>query len=325
MRRLLITCLAATLLAGCGNMDTGDPLQATDQLSAATPAPARAPADPQGTVHPAPAADTSAFDTITGTLLLAGEQGLTLLNTNTNQQRTVPLGAPAANVTADDGTALVAVPDRGEIAHIDIRSGHRTDTTRVPGGPVDATRLDDGALAVAQRDAGSITIHGDGRPRTAGQFDGPARLFAQGGEIQVLDRLTTSLTSVDPRTGDQGEALRAGQGATNGVADRYDRVLTVDTRKNELLAFDTNELILKQRYPLPGSPYGIAYDARRDLAWITLTDRNEVLAYDVAGGEPEPRHRFRTVAQPHTVAVDSRTGAAYVTSAGGAGVQVVKP
>ncbi|GAB2736262.1 lipoprotein [Salinifilum aidingensis] len=325
MRRLLITCLAATLLAGCGSMDAGDPLQATDQLSAATPAPARAPADPQGTVRPAPAAGTSAFDTTTGTLLLAGDQGLTLLDPRTNQQRTVPLGAPAANVTADGGTALVAVPDRGEIAHIDIRTGHRTGTTPVPGGPVDAIRLDDGALAVAQRDAGSITIHGDGRPRTTGEFDGPARLFAQNGEIQVLDRLTTSLTSVDPRTGDEGEALRAGQGATNGVADRYGRVLTVDTRKNELLAFDTNNLILKQRYPLPGSPYGIAYDARRDLAWITLTDRNEVLAYDVAGGEPELRHRFRTVAQPHTVAVDSRTGAAYITSAGGAGVQVVEP
>ena len=84
-------------------------------------------------------------------------------------------------------------------------------------------------------------------------------------------------------------------------------------------------LLLRQRYPVPGSPYGLAYDAQRDLAWITLTARNEVVGLDVAGGEPVERYRFPTVQQPDSVAVDPPSGRVFVGSASGAGMQVIDP
>jgi hypothetical protein len=45
----------------------------------------------------------------------------------------------------------------------------------------------------------------------------------------------------------------------------------------------------------------------------------------VAGGEPVERHRFPTVAQPDSVAVDPRSGRVFVGSASGAGLQVIDP
>ena len=56
-----------------------------------------------------------------------------------------------------------------------------------------------------------------------------------------------------------------------------------DTRGGALLAFSLDPLLLRQNYPVPGAPYAIAYDRERDLAWVTLTETNEVVGYDVAG------------------------------------------
>lgn len=91
------------------------------------------------------------------------------------------------------------------------------------------------------------------------------------------------------------------------------------------MAFSTDPLIMKQRYPVPESPYGLAYAPSSDLAWVTSTARNELVGYDVAGGQPRRVEAVPTVRQPNAVAVDPSTGAVYVASATGAGLQVVKP
>jgi len=130
---------------------------------------------------------------------------------------------------------------------------------------------------------------------------------------------------VDLSKGTLGESLRAGEGATNAVTDRFGRVLVTDTAGGELLEFSASPLLLRQRYPVPGAPYALAYDPKTDIAWVTLTDRNQVVGYDVAGGEPVERYRFDTVAQPDAVAVDAISGAVLVASAAGVGVQRIKP
>lgn len=325
MRRLAITCLAATLLAGCG-MDGNDPLQVTDQLTVARPAPApQNTAPPAGTVHPAPAIQHTAYDTSTDTLLTTSGNTLTTRSPNTDQQRTTTLAAPPANLRTDNGRALLALPDADTVTRVDLRTGETTDIP-VPGGPLDALDLGPDRLATAERDTRTVTIREHGQPRaTADEFDEPARLLSTGGEVHVLDRLTTSLTPIDTTTGEKGAGLRAGAGATNAVTDRYGRILTIDTRGGELLAFSTDPLIMKQRYPVPGSPYGLTYDPQRDIAWTTLTETNELVGYDIAGGQPEERHRIPTVSQPDSVTIDPETGKIYVASANGAGLQVVTP
>lgn len=330
MRRLAAACLTGTiLLAGCANTDGAtDPLQVTDTLVAATPATSPPSSHtPAGTVLPAPATQLTAYEPTTGTLALAHERTLTLRNPAHPQQppRRIELpSTPAALRATPDGQLLAALPDSKQLTHIDPTSGD-TRITPVNGNPVDATPTPHG-IAVALRDTKSVTfLDHRGQPQhTAPGFEGPAQLLPLGGEIQVLDRLTTAITPLDPATAEKGAGLRAGSGATNAVTDRYERLLVVDTRGNELLAFSANPLIMKQRYPVPGTPYDIAYDPNRDLAWITLTETNEVIAYDIAGGEPQERHRLPTVTQPNSISVNPETGEVYIASATGEGLQVVK-
>ncbi|MDR7299910.1 YncE family protein [Haloactinomyces albus] len=331
MRRLVAACLiASAVLTGCATGGTGSPLQVTDTLVAATPA-ASPPADtaPAGTVVPAPPADLTALDPATHTLALAGADRatLTLFDTEAPQQqpRSIRLPSPAASLraTGTAGTLLAALPADDAVAKIDIATG-AIDRIPIPGGPVDALESG-GHLIVARRDNKDVVVTDHGTIlRTIGGFNGPARLLRHGrNEILVLDRLATSLTPVNTATGDKGAALRAGEGATHAVTDRYGRILTVDTRGNELLAFATDPLIMKQRYPVAGVPFGLAYDPTRNLAWITLTARNELVAYDIAGGQPREKYRLPTIRQPNTVTVDPHTGTVYVASATGTGLQVV--
>ncbi len=331
MSRLIAVCLAAGLLATGCSTGGGSPLQVSDTLVAARPAPSPEPAgEPAGTVRPAPPAREVAVDTVTGTVVLASADPavLSLFDTTALRQppRTIRLPAPAVSlrVTRDGGSVLVSMPEADAVARVDLRTG-RVDRTEVPGAPVSAVRSQ-GMLVVARRDRHDVAVVDRGRiVRTIGGFQGPARLLHQGGEVLVLDTLTTSLTPVNITTGDKGAALRAGEGATHALLDRYGRALVLDTRGEEILAFSTDPLIMKQRYPVPGRPFGLAYDPVRDLAWVTLTQRNELVAYDIAGGQPAVKHRVPTVHQPNSVTVDPRTGKVYVASATGRGLQVVQP
>lgn len=329
MRRLAAACLTgAILLTGCANTGASDPLQVTDTLVAATPAtspPTGTP--PAGTVLPAPAAELTAYEPATRTLATTHGRTLNLFDTRNLRQppRTVELPTPPASLhPTGDGQLLAALPDSNLVTHIDPRTA-TSHPTPVAGGPTDATPTGD-HLAVTLRDTKTVAfLDARGHPaNTATGFQDPAQLVALGNQIHVLDRLTTALTPLDPATAEKGAGLRAGDGATHAITDRFGRILVVDTRGNELLAFTAEPLIMKQRYPVPGTPYGLAYDPARDLVWITLTQTNEVVAYNIAGGEPQERHRIPTVAQPNSISVNPETGEVYIASANGQGLQVVK-
>jgi len=79
------------------------------------------------------------------------------------------------------------------------------------------------------------------------------------------------------------------------------------------------------RLELPGSPYGLAYDARHDRVWVTLTARNEVVEIDATASPPTVLNRFPTVRQPNTVAVDAATGRLFVTGTADGVLQLVDP
>jgi hypothetical protein len=327
--RLAVTCLVTACLvtsvglAGCGSSANQDPTQVTAHPVAAAPASSPPQTQPvPGTVLPAPPAEHTACDPDTGVLALAHGSSLTLLDTRAGAPpRELALASPPGHVRAGEpGHLLAALPDADQVVDIDVRAGTAT-PTRVPGGPTDAVRSGD-QLAVSLRSDHSVTFLPSNRK--APGFD-DTRLFSAGGEVLVLDRPQTSVTPVRTDTAEKDAALRAGQGSTEGVTDRYGRLLVTDTRDDQLLAFSTDPLVLKQRYPSPGKPYGIAYDPRRDLAWVTLTGTNQLVGYDVAGGEPQERYRFPTVQQPNGVAVDPASGHVLVSSATGAGVQVVAP
>jgi DNA-binding beta-propeller fold protein YncE len=307
----------------------GDPLQVVSHLVAATPAAAPQPRRPAaGTVLPAPAASSTVYDPATGTVVLASGPALSLYQAQNPQapaRRVILPAAPAGLTTAPNGTLLVAIPSENLVDRVDLRTATIQQRTPVAGAPVDAVDLG-GPLGVALRDKPGVVIvnHGTVTPTNA-QFQGATQLLTPAHTLMAIDRLTTSVTQLNPRTAASTDAsLRAGDGVTNAVTDRYQRVLAVDTRGNALLAFSTNPLLEKQLYPVSGAPYGIAYDPTRDLAWVTLTATNEIVGYDMTGGQPVERYRFPTVRQPNSVAVDPDNGEVFIASADGAGLQVVK-
>ncbi|WP_235926533.1 NHL repeat-containing protein [Actinokineospora pegani] len=330
----LVVCTGSALVAGCSS-DTGptDELMVSSNPVAATAA--RSPeqtATPPGTVLPLDAPVTAAaVDAGSRTLALAvaTPPSIRLLDLDQPdaEPRTVPLDGPASALSvADGGTLIASLGERGSVVRVDLASARATPSP-VDGAPVDSAGFGADTLVAVRDQRGVAVLGGDNTVRKVitGGLLSADQVYGAGERAIVLDRLRNAVFQLDVDGGTIGEGLRAGQGSTNGVVDRYDRVLVTDTRGGALLAFSADPLLMRQRFPVPGAPYGIAYDPQRDLAWITLTERNEVVAFAVAGGEPVERHRFPTVTQPDHIAVDPTTGRVVVASATGAGVQVITP
>jgi len=228
--------------------------------------------------------------------------------------------------TFTDDTLLASVPTADTVFRIRLQQPDEASRIEVDGQPV-ATARQESRTLIGLRDSEGVRIRNeDGSKQTiSGDLYSVDNIVVADGTAYVLDRLRTALFRVDIAKGEFQEGLRAGQGATNAVVDSHGRVLVTDTRGGSLLAFGTDPLLMRQRYPVPGGIYGIAYDTERDLAWVTLTKKNEVVGFDMTGGQPEEEYRYSTVRQPNTVAVDERTGRVIVGSAAGEGLQVISP
>jgi hypothetical protein len=324
----------ASALTGCAQ---GGGPKITDQAPAATPAESPPPASPPaGTVLAIGAkVSAAAIDGSTGTLAIAvtDPDRLLLIDLAAFDAEPQTVRLPGRVEQLDqagvDGQLLAPVASAGKLLTVDVISG-QVRSVDVEGGPVAAAVVAGRTVVALASRPGVAVLDGSRVRHTPDEFAGPADVVAAGGTAAVLDRMRTALTVLDPADGGDADAvrlgpsLRAGHGATNAVGDRFGRVLVTDTRDGELLAFSANPLIMRQRFPVPGAPYAIAYDPVRDLAWVTLTERNEVIGFHVAGGEPVERFRLATVRQPNTVAVDPRSGAVIVGSGTGDGVQVVE-
>lgn len=333
MRRLTVTLLAGCLLAtGCTDDGQRDQLQLVENPRAATPAdsPPRT-AKPEGRVLPV-RGEVTALGVSGRTLAVAvhGADRATVRMYDLDRLSATPhvlrVPGPVERLEWSAGGALLGtVPGADRYVHL----AHGYDVagqTAVDGGPTSVARLGSMTL-VALRERKAVALSENEHPAgtISGKLASADQVLAIGEHAVVLDRLRSAVFQLDVPGRKVGVGLRAGQGATNAVADRFGRALVIDTRSEGLLAFSVDPLVLRQRYPVPGTPYGIAYDPERDLAWVTLTARNQVVGFDVAGGEPVEKYRFDTVRQPNSVAVDAKTGLVVVGSSKGEGIQVIEP
>ena len=328
-RVMVIGAVCALGLTACTSQPSDD-LQIGASAVAATPAvsPKQA-ASLKGTVLPLTEhATAAAVDQSTGSLAVAAGKSVRLysLKDLTAKPTEVAVGGPAAELdVASPGVLHAVVGDPGRLVAITVPKG-AAQVTAVNGAPVSTAEYR-GATLVALRDRQGVGVIRDGRVQqlvVGGLYSADQVLVTPNG-VALLDRRRTALFDVNLDKGTIGAGLRAGLGSTHAVVDRYGRVLVTDTRGGALLAFTVNPVLLRQNYPVAGAPYAIAYDPARDLAWVTLTSKNEVVGYNVAGGEPTEKYRFATVRQPNAVAVDPADGRVIVASGVGAGVQVVEP
>ncbi|MDR3662929.1 MAG: hypothetical protein P4L86_21510 [Mycobacterium sp.] len=279
---------------------------------------------PDGVVRALPGPGIAAvFDAATSSLVVVGSDGAG------RPVVTVPGSAPvvlpaAATGVAGDGAGTAYLAARGGYLRFDI--GRRTvQPVAVDGqSATDFTaiaRRADGKLVLGTADGAVLTVDGSAvrsRMKAFARVDG---LAAQGNTVVVLDRGQTSVTEVNATGTDAAQALRAGDGATTLAADPAGRVLVTDTRGDGLLVFGTTPLMLRQRAPVRGAPYGVVGSST--LAWVSETAANSVVGYDLSTGIPVEKVRYRTVQQPDVLAFDERTGTLFVVSGSGAGVQTI--
>lgn len=323
--------LSLALVSGCSSGGSGNDAARLETIPAAQPAtsPPQT-AAPAGTVTSVGVAvNATVVDESTRTLVLAatGPDRLLLLDLDnlSAPARTTALPGTAARVqlAGSGGSVLVALPKA--VARVNTSTGALT-STAVDGDVTAVLQLPDGRIAAGLSSGSTLVLGSDGAVQaTIGGLAGVDELVLAGTTVLAVDRQQTAAAVIDVGKGTLGSALRAGEGATNAVTDQYGRALLADTTGDELLALSSSPLLLRQRYPVAGAPYGIAYDAATNIVWMTLTAANQVVGLDVKGGEPQERYRFDTVTQPNSVAVDSATGVVLVGSANGAGLQRLAP
>ncbi|WP_306796202.1 hypothetical protein [Nocardia sp. XZ_19_369] len=315
------------LLAGCSSGSNSDNLPTRD--------PAVAAVSPAGTTLPA--GDIVGLANPVGALLVeastgqiaALESGSTLALfdpatlTPNGTPRTVSLPAPGASLAqGKPGELLIPTPDR--IIRVDIATATLTELP-VDGDARSVQRRDDGTLLVGTADGKVRTLDPEGKlVRTVDGLASADALAVTEDHVAVLDRRQTSVTEIDLGKKNLGLALRAGDGATNMIADRFGRIIVTDTDGGELLVFSAGPLLLRQRFPVNSSPYALAYDQRSDTVWVTCTQSNEVVGFDLSTGIPTEVGRYPTVRQPNSVTIDQRTGDMFVGSAADGGLQRIR-
>jgi outer membrane protein assembly factor BamB len=317
----------ALIVTGCTSKSQDAPPPTIAAAEAAvSPAVTKPPA---GVVRPmAGHAKAVAFDAATASLVILGPGKadpavVTVMPTN-GLARALPLPTDATAMAGDDHGHVFAAT-RGGYFRVDVANGN-VDRVAVEGqGGTDFTaiaRRADGKLVLGSADGAVFTLSSD--TAVGAQLKIFARvdaLVAQGDTAVVLDRGQTSVTTVDASGSKAEHALRAGEGATTMAADSAGRVLVADTRGGGLLVFGTDPLMLRQQYPVRDAPYGLVGSSR--LTWVSQTETNTVIGYDLATGIPVEKVRYPTVQQPNSLAFDERSGTLYVVSGTGAGVQVI--
>ncbi len=323
--------LSLLLVTACSsNPVTAPPPTIPAAQPAVSPAVSQRPA---GTVRPLTGPATGAvFDAATGLLVVLHPgsdaqtpAGVSLVRPAGRAPDDLAMPGPATALTGD-GEGVVYLAGRGGYLTVDLatRRTSRVDVEDAAG--VDFTaiaRRGDGTMVLGSADGAVHTLTADGT-RTAARstiFARVDQIVAQGNTVVVLDRGQTSVTTIGP-DGKPQYALRAGQGTTTLAADPHGPVLAADTRGGQLLVYGVDPLILRQAYPVPESPYGVA--GFEGFAWVSQTATNTVVGYDLATGIPVEKVRYPTVQQPDILAFDDKSDTLYVVSGTGAGVQVIE-
>ena len=226
----------------------------------------------------------------------------------------MPGAARHLQLAAAGGPVLVPAEPADRLARVALPGGA---VTSVPTGrqPHDAARAGGRDFAADELGSALSVFAGTqlvGTVKTALQPGGVAS--ADGGRaVAVVSVRARRLELFDTRTLRRIGEAAAGTGPTHVVSDGGNYLYVADTTAGSLLVFRiVPRLHLMRRYPLPGSPYGIAFDPRGQRVWVTLTAANELVEL-TAGARPRELQRFPTVRQPNSVGVDAATGQVFVT------------
>lgn len=254
-------------------------------------------------------------------LLLDGESGETVSETE------LPAPTRHLSLAGPGGPVLATGESSDSFFRIGLSDGKLLSETEVQEFPHNAAAYEDRTFVINEFES-TMSVIDDGEVVETLQTP-----LWPGGIATTDDGLVAALgvrgLAVEVYDADTLESLGradAGEGPTHVKAGQEGGLYVADTRGGALLTYETQpELEQTGTTPLPGSPYGIAMDPERDELWVTLTAENELVRFDVSGGEPEEMERYPTVRQPNTVTVNPDTGRVYVTGREEDELQILDP
>lgn len=216
-------------------------------------------------------------------------------------------------VSKDGSTALVPVETANTLFQVDLATGDVRETL-VDRYPHDAAGTDDGDVWVGNEFAGTISVVRDGEIVTTFEdLRQPGGIQVEGDLAVSIDVGEYTVTTYDVPGERRLEQLPAGEGPTHGRLAGNGRLLVADTRGDQVIGYTLDPFERVGAVDLPGTPYGLAVDARSQTLWVTLTATNEVVGFDVSGDQPREIERFDTVRQPNTVATSPGARTVWVT------------
>ncbi|UJA19322.1 YncE family protein [Thermoleophilia bacterium SCSIO 60948] len=319
---LMLVLLLLGLLAACGE-DEQTPKEAALEKYGPVPEPAEAPEiteEPTGEViEIGNGAEGIIVDEKTGLAAVGIEfpPSLKLIDARTlTTERVIELpGHPRhLRIAGPGGPVLVPSEDADELIEVPLPAGMPR-ATGVGDFPHDAVEAPNGRVFVADEMSNQVSVVEDGE--LIRQLDAPIQpgnIVYADGRIATVAVTERKIATYDPDTLEQTGELDAGVGPTHaGVVD--DRVFVIDTQGDQIIEYDlAPELREVGTTDLPGTPYGVASDEKRDRLWVTLTEENTAVEFALTADGLREVERFPTVQQANTIAVDPRDGAALIVS-----------
>ncbi len=338
-RSRIAACLIVPLvLAGCATAHPRVPPNMTQPVprpGAAEPATApSATATPAGRVlRVGDKAEGIVYDAETKLIAVAvrNPSRLLLLDGATLAlRRTVALPGVARHLqlAAPGGPVLVPCESADALLEVPLRGSPTLRSTPVGKEPHDATAVDGGRRVVGDEFGAALSVVQDGRViRTiSGPASGvrqPGSVVGDGPTVALVDVKAFTVSTFDVSSGRRTAVAAAGAGPTHAVLADDDVLAVTDTRGNALRTYRLGPLREATVTPLAGTPYGIAFDPVRDWVWITLTARNEVVAFDLSASAPREVVRLPTVEQPNTITVAPGSGTVWITGTRAGSVQQI--
>jgi DNA-binding beta-propeller fold protein YncE len=246
---------------------------------------------------------------------------LTLISLDSGRiTRRVPLPAVGRHLelAAPGGPVLVPAEGADVLVVVPLPVGHAREVA-VGDFPHDVA-VAGGRIFVGNEMGDTVTVMERGQAiSTLESPVQPGGLATGDGFLAVVAVAERVLTVYDTRTLEPLGQVAAGTGPTHVVAAGR-RAFVADTDGGAILEFRLgSDPAQVGSTPVGGAPYGIALDPRRRRLWVTLTARNQVVEYGIAGGGLEELARYPTVRQPNTIAVDRRSGDVLVAGKAGRG------